>query len=119
MVLFSVTFVNAQVTYDPVPEAVTTADKVKTHIGTLDFNDGYPTDKTAQLVQDELDYIHGVNVFVNTVQGTSIYAMYKGSKEAGVKENDELLFQEMMDANPLFLTANADTILVVASRYDQ
>ncbi len=101
--------VRAEVDYEPVPQEITTPDEVETHLGTLDFTDGYPTEETARAIQDELDYIHGVNVFLNTIQGVSMYALRKGFLEAGVNDNDVLLFSEMMDANSLFLTANADT----------
>ena len=49
----------------PIPEGITTPDKVKTSIGTLEFFDGVPTQKTAELVYDNLDRMRGVEVFLN------------------------------------------------------
>lgn len=105
------TFALAQTTnrYAKVPQSITTPDTVKSRLGNLNFNDGFPTRETARKIQDELDYIHGVEAFMNTIQGVSMYAMREGYIKAGVKDNDVLLFSELMDANSLFLTANADT----------
>ena len=40
-----------------IPENIMTPDKVKTRIGTLEFFDGLPSDKTAQKVFDNLDFM--------------------------------------------------------------
>ena len=39
-----------------------------------------------------------------------MFAARKGIREAGVADNDVLIFSGLMDARSLFLTANADTI---------
>lgn len=38
-----------------IPEEITTPDKVETSIGTLNFFDGVPTEKTVKTVYDNLD----------------------------------------------------------------
>ncbi|MFI1239870.1 DUF1254 domain-containing protein [Nocardia salmonicida] len=94
----------------PVPEAITTASSVKTGIGTLEFADGYPKSETATTLRDHLDYLHGVEAFMNTIQGVSVFAIRRGFQDAGVAEGDVLIFSELMDSRSLFLTANADTV---------
>ena len=47
---------------------------------------------------------------MNTLQGVSIAALHKGLLSVGVKDNEVLVFSELMDAKSLFLTANADTV---------
>ena len=42
-----------------IPTNVITPDKVETSIGTLEFNDGFPTDETAKKVWDNLDFVRG------------------------------------------------------------
>jgi hypothetical protein len=37
-------------------------------------------------------------------------AIHEGLMKAGVKDNEVIVFSEMMDAKSLFLTANADTV---------
>jgi hypothetical protein len=44
------------------------------------------------------------------MQGVSLVAARRGFLEAGVKDNEILIFSELMDAKSLFLTANADTV---------
>ena len=100
----------AEVTKTPVPAEIMTPSKVEAGIGTLEFTDGYPTSQTAESLRDHLDYLHGVETFMNTVQGVSTYALRQGFLEAGVKDGDVLLFSELMDSRSLFLTGNADTV---------
>jgi len=93
-----------------IPPAITTPDKVQTRIGPLDFKDGMPSKETVAKVYDNLDFTHAFEAFVNTMQGVSIRAIHKGLLSIGVKDNEVLVFSELMDAKSLFLTANADTI---------
>ena len=73
----------ASATKTPVPAAITTPSKVEAGIGTLEFTDGYPTGETAEKLRDHLDYLHGVETFMNTIQGVSVYAIRKGFQDAG------------------------------------
>jgi hypothetical protein len=100
----------ADVTKTPVPAAITTPSRVEAAIGALDFTDGYPTGETAERLRDHLDYLHGVETFMNTIQGVSTYAVRKGFLDAGINDGDVLIFSELMDSRSLFLTANADTV---------
>jgi hypothetical protein len=100
----------ADVTKTPVPAAITTPSKVEAGIGTLEFTDGYPTTETAEKLRDHLDYLHGVETFMNTIQGVSTYALREGFLAAGVMDGDVLFPSELMDSRSLFLTPNADTV---------
>jgi hypothetical protein len=98
------------VTKTPVPAAITTPSSVASGIGTLEFTDGYPTGETAATLRDHLDYLHGVETFMNTIQGVSVYAIRKAFLEAGIEDGDVAIFSELMDSRTLALTANADTV---------
>jgi hypothetical protein len=98
------------VTKTPVPQAITTPSRVETGIGALEFPDGYPTRETAEKLRDHLDYLHGVETFMNTIPGVSNYALRKGFLEAEINDGEFVLFSELMDARSLWLTANADTV---------
>jgi hypothetical protein len=76
----------------------------------LQFRDGIPTAETAEKLYDYLDLTRGVETFLNGFSGVSMYAIRKGFRDAGVKDNDVLIFSGLMDSKSLFLTANADTI---------
>jgi len=93
-----------------IPPAITTPDKVETRIGPLDFKDGMPSKETIDKVYDNLDFTHAFEAFVNTYQGVNMAAARKGFLDIGVKDNEILIFSELMDAKSLFLTANADTV---------
>jgi len=96
-----------------IPPAITTPDSVQTRIGPLDFKDGMPSKDTIDKVYDNLDFTHAFEAFVNTLQGVSIRALHKGLLSAGVKDNEVIVFSELMDAKSLFLTANADTVYAI------
>ncbi len=90
-------------------QSISTPNKVQTSLGTLNFKDGVPDAATAQKLYDEADYLHGVNSFLNGYAAVSQYALRMGFKDAGVNDNDVLVFSGLMDSKSLFLTANADT----------
>jgi hypothetical protein len=96
------------------PPEITTPDKVETSIGTLEFRDGAPSAATAQKVFDSLDYVRGVDVFMNTFGGASAFAIRKGFQSIGAEDNTVVIFSELMDSNSIFLTPNTDTIYTVA-----
>ena len=92
------------------PGEITTPDHLQSNLGDLDFNDGYPTVETAQKVHDELDYLHGVEAFMNSIQGVSLYALRKGLGDVGIRDGDFFYTSKLLDSNSLLLTANADTV---------
>ena len=90
--------------------SISTPAQLETRLGTLEFIDGVPTGETAETVYDHLDFVHALNVFLNGYAGASTWAMRKGFHEAGVDDNQILIFSELMGSESLFLTANADTV---------
>jgi hypothetical protein len=110
MVAGTVIMGTAQAKQTQVPVSITTPDLVDTKIGTLQFKDGYPIGDTAAKVQDELDYIHGVDAFMNSINGVSVYALRKGFADVGINDGDFIYTSELLGSKSLFLTANADTV---------
>ena len=98
-----------------IPPSISTPDKVESRIGTLEFKDGVPSKATADKVYDNLDFTYAYRAFMDNLRGVSIHALRKGMLSIGVKDNEVLVFSELMDAKSLFLTANADTIYVMGS----
>ncbi len=96
-----------------IPRSLVTPDRVESRVGTLDFKDGVPSEDTARRLYDNIDYTHAYNAFMNTLSGVSIHALHKGLLNAGVKDNEVIVFSELMDSNSLFLTANADTVYAI------
>ncbi len=100
---------------DPIQPSVVTPNKVESRIGTLDFTDGAPSKATLDKVFDNLDFMHAVRAFTDTLQGVSIHAIRKGLQSVGVKDNEVIVFSDLMDSKSLFLTANADTIYIIGT----
>ena len=74
-----------------------TPDKVETRIGTLKFVDGVPTAETTQKVYDNLDFMRGVEVFLNFIPAASIEAAPAGPRRIGVeKSNQAVIFDQLM-----------------------
>jgi len=94
--------------------SISTPDRVESRLGTLEFNDGAPTDATAALLYDHLDFVHGVDAFDRAFPGASLAALRNGFQSIGVEDNDVLLFSTLMDSASLFLTANCDTIYFIS-----
>jgi hypothetical protein len=96
-----------------IPPEITTPNQMETRAGTLRFFDGCPDDATIQKVYDNLDFTRALDAFLNTYQGASMAAIHNGFRGVGVKDNEILIFSELMDANSLVLTGNADTVYFV------
>ena len=65
------------------PESITTPDRMESRLGTLEFEDGAPSPATAELLYDHLDFIHGVQAFINAYPGASLAAMHEGFLSIG------------------------------------
>jgi hypothetical protein len=96
-----------------IPPSLTTPDRVESRLGRLEFKDGAPTKATVEKMYDQIDFTHAYNVFMNSMDGVSIATLRKGLQSVGVKDNEFIVFSELMDAKSLFLTANADTIYAI------
>ena len=95
----------------PIPESILTPDKVETRLGTLEFFDGFPSPETSQKVWDNLDFMRGVETFLNGIPITSLDGLRSGHEKMGVtNSNQMLLADQLLDSNPLFLTGNTDTV---------
>ena len=90
--------------------STSTPDKVESRLGTLEFNDGAPSEATAALLYDHLDFIHGVEAFMGALPGASLAAVRRGYLSMGIEDNSFSFFPELMDSASVFLTANCDTV---------
>ncbi|MGI9524195.1 MAG: DUF1254 domain-containing protein [Hyphomicrobiaceae bacterium] len=94
-----------------IPESVLTPDKVETRIGTLEFFDGIPDEKSAKALFANLDLNRGVQAFLNGMPASNFEAGRSGHIALGQKNaNQAIIFDGLMDSNSLFLTGNAGTV---------
>ena len=99
-----------------IPTKILTPDNVTTDkLGKLTFYDGMPTDETLQKVYDNLDFMRGVEVFLNFIPATSIEGMCEGLIDLGCDDSNKVIvFDQLMDAKSLFLTGNSSTVYASA-----
>ncbi|HKP61240.1 MAG TPA: DUF1254 domain-containing protein [Polyangiales bacterium] len=98
-----------------IPSAIMTPDSVQTRIGTLKFFDGLPSADTARKVYENLDFMRGVEVFLNFVPATSLEALRVGNASLGAtSSNQAVIMEQLLDSSPLLLTGNTDTVYVLA-----
>jgi hypothetical protein len=96
-------------------KSISTPDSVKTSIGELKFFDGVPTDDTVKKVYDNLDRMRGVQVFLNTLGGASMYRLRAGNATIGQKKSNQVsIFSKLMDSKSLYLTGNTSTLYAQA-----
>jgi hypothetical protein len=92
-----------------IPAAITTPDTVKTRLGTFRFFDGLPDEATVKKVYDNLDFLRGVDVFLNTMAAASTLANIEGLKSVGCDVQAAVIWESRMDAKTLALTPNTQT----------
>ena len=98
-----------------IPTKILTPNHVDTRIGELEFYDGIPTDATLEKVYENLDFIRGIDVFLNFIPATSIEGMRLGMLDLGLDNyNKVVVMDNLMDAKSLFLTGNASTVYASA-----
>jgi hypothetical protein len=95
------------------PSVNSDPDRVETRLGPLEFFDGYPNAETVEAVYDNLDFQRGVRAFLDSLPIASLYAMREGLREVGAVNGTVGIFEELMDARTLFLTANTESVYAV------
>jgi hypothetical protein len=98
-----------------IPLNLITPNEVDTRLGKLTFIDGAPSSETIQKILDNYDFVRALQVYMDAHQGASVAAIIKGLREAGVEDNDIIIFSELMDSQSIFLTPNADTVYYIGS----
>ena len=94
-----------------IPEGIMTPDKVETSIGTLNFTDGVPSRETADKVYDFMDTARAADAFLKGMPAASLAAMLDGNRSIGAVEVHQVaIFDKLMDAKSLYLTANTATL---------
>lgn len=94
----------------------TTADSVKTRLGDLKFEQGYPTEETTRKVFDELDYQRAVQAYLWAYPAVSFESIRLGVKhDLGADLNDLVIADNYADPKGLWLTANDTTIYALSN----
>jgi hypothetical protein len=90
---------------------IMTPDTVETRIGTLSFENGYPSEETARKLFDEMDYQRAVQAYLWAYPAVSFESIRIGSKrDLGADLNDFVIADNYADPKAVWLTANDTTI---------
>jgi hypothetical protein len=70
-----------------IPPDITTPDSVETRLGTLKFFDRYRDEATVEKAYDNLDFMRGVEAFLNAMPGGSTEGIRVGFASQGADNN--------------------------------
>ena len=89
---------------------VSVPDRVETPLGSFELVDGVPTAESVDRLYDALDFMRGVEAFLNAVPGASLVAMRRGFRSIGLTGSDQIGYTEpRANSGSLFLTPNTET----------
>ena len=63
--------------------SISTPDRLDSRLGTLEFNDGAPTPDTAERLYDNLDFMRGVEAYLNSFRAAPWSLRGVGSSASG------------------------------------
>src|SRR5262245_24900029 len=86
---------------------VTQAEDIETRLGTLSFENGFPSKDTATRLYDEMDFQRATQAYLWAFPAVSNQSMQIGLfRDLGVNLNDIVIFDNFLDTKSLFLTGN-------------
>src|SRR5210317_572246 len=92
-----------------IPAAITIPDRVDSRIGTLEFEDGFPTEEAAHTIYDQLDFQRAVESVMMTTRAASLTGFRNGIREYG-PDNETAIIWPRMDSKVQLLTPNTTVI---------
>jgi hypothetical protein len=94
----------------PIPDSVTTPDTLETERGTLRFVDGVPTEQTAQIVWDQLDFQRAVECMIMCTPAASLNGFRQSIRQWGPDNETMIYWHGRMDSKVLILTPNTTVV---------
>ncbi len=89
-------------------------ETVKTPFGNFDFKNGYPTPEAATRLLDQLKLNRAIEVYLTQMMPVSEIALREGLRAFGSKKPQQVvIWEDLMDARTVLLTANAETVYAV------
>ena len=86
------------------------AQTINTRVGKLVFESGYPSDKTAKKLYDELDFQRAVQTYLWAMPMASYGAGADAMRAMGINNTTVLLQENSAEQQQLILTGNQDTV---------
>jgi hypothetical protein len=86
-------------------------ETLKTRFGDFQFENGYPVGDTAQRLFDVQTLNRAIDVYLTQLTPVSERARREGMERFGAKKPNHLvIWENLMDAQTVLLTANAETV---------
>lgn len=90
-------------------------ETIKTRFGEFEFKGGYPTPQTAAALREQLLFNRAVEVYLPQVPSVAMFEAIDGFKKFGAKSmNHLIIWEQLMDAQTLLLTANTETVYAMS-----
>jgi hypothetical protein len=84
---------------------------VRTRFGDFAFENGYPTRAAAAALLDQLVLNRAIEVYLTQIPRVAVIETRRGFREFGAKKaNQPIIWESLMDAKTLLLTANTETV---------
>jgi hypothetical protein len=94
----------------PIAPGIMVPDTVETSIGTLNLDYGYPDDATTQKVYDNLDASRALQAYLLGIPIVNQASMRATLRELGPENQTDVIWENLVDAKTVELTANDNTI---------
>ncbi len=86
-------------------------ETVKTRLGSFEFKNGYPTPGAANALLEQLTFNRAIDVYLTQMPAVAIIESRRGLRDFGAKHpNQIVIWESLMDARTLLLTANTETV---------
>jgi hypothetical protein len=93
-------------------------ETVKTRFGDFEFKNGYPSPAAADALLDELEINRAIEVYLTQIPVVSDFAERRGLEDFGAKRSNQVvIWQGLMDAQTVLLTANTETVYALGHLY--
>jgi hypothetical protein len=90
--------------------AVSVPPQIETPLGTFDLVDGVPTADSVDRLYDSLDFVRGIDAFLNCMPGASLVAMRRGLRSVGLDSPQVVGYTDpRANSGSIFLTPNTET----------
>lgn len=94
----------------PIAPGVEVPNKVKTSIGNLKLNYGYPDDATTQKVYDNLDASRALQAYLLAIPIVNQVGMRNTLRGFGPVNQTDVIWENLVDSKTVELTANDNTV---------
>ena len=98
------------------PPGVATPDKVETRFGTLNFFDGFPDKATAEKLFERLDFQRAVQAYLLALPAVNQVGNRNAILTMGPANTTVPIWEQLVDARTVELTANDNTRTLVLDR---